>query len=220
MSSNHFNSEGGGTLYVVATPIGNLDDFSQRAIATLKSVELIFAEDTRHSARLLAHYGIDTPCRAYHDHSDERTGQAILQKLQSGCDLALISDAGTPLIADPGYKLVRAVRSQGIAVVPVPGACALVAALSVAGMPTDRFAFEGVLPAKAGQRKNVLETLKREPRTLVFYEAPHRLVETLQSQGEVFGAQRKAVLARELTKRYETLLDDSLGGLLQRVNTD
>lgn len=209
-----------GTLYVVSTPIGNLDDFSLRAVATLRQVKLIAAEDTRHSGRLLAHYAIDTPTCAYHDHSDAGAQQRILNRLLSGDSVALISDAGTPLIADPGFRLVRAVREAGVDVVAVPGACALVAALSVAGLPTDRFAFEGFLPPKAEQRKRVLESLVKEARTLVFYEAPHRLCATLEAMVDSFGGSRPAVLARELTKRFETIVDGDLASLLQRVTTD
>jgi len=209
-----------GILYVVSTPIGNLDDFSSRAIATLRQVKLIAAEDTRHSGRLLAHYAIDTPTCAYHDHSDAGAQQRIIDRLLNGEPVALISDAGTPLIADPGFRLVRAAREAGIDVVPVPGACALVAALSVAGLPTDRFAFEGFLPAKSEQRKRVLESLAKEARTLVFYEAPHRLTSTLEAMIQIFGGSRLAVLARELTKRFETIIDGDLANLHRCVTAD
>ncbi|MBA1202468.1 16S rRNA (cytidine(1402)-2'-O)-methyltransferase [Pseudomonas capeferrum] len=194
-----------GTLYVVATPIGNLDDMSARALKVLGSVALIAAEDTRHTVRLLQHFGIDTPLAACHDHNERDEGGRFLARLQAGDDVALVSDAGTPLISDPGYHLVRQVRAAGIAVVPVPGPCALIAALSAAGLPSDRFIFEGFLPAKAVGRRARLEQVKEEPRTLIFYEAPHRILECLEDMEAVFGAQRPALLAREITKTFETL---------------
>ena len=207
-------------LYVVATPIGNLGDISQRAVAILKGVDLIAAEDTRHSQRLLQHYAIDTPVMAYHDHSDERPVQKICACLAGGGSVALVSDAGTPLISDPGYRLVRAVQDAGFIVRPVPGACAAIAALSASGLPTDRFLFEGFLPARAGARGNRLAGLARETATLIFYEAPHRVRECLQSMVEAFGAEREAVLAREVTKTFETLRRGSLADLLQFVAAD
>lgn len=163
-----------GTLYVVATPIGNLDDMSARALKVLADVALIAAEDTRHSIRLLQHFGIDTPLAACHEHNERDEGGRFLTKLLAGENVALVSDAGTPLISDPGYHLVRQARAAGVNVVPVPGACALIAALSAAGLPSDRFIFEGFLPAKAAGRRARLEQVKEEPRTLIFYEAPHR----------------------------------------------
>lgn len=207
-------------LYVVATPIGNLGDISQRAVAILKGVDLIAAEDTRHSQRLLQHYAIDTPVMAYHDHSDERPVQKICACLAGGGSVALVSDAGTPLISDPGYRLVRAVQDGGFIVRPVPGACAAIAALSASGLPTDRFLFEGFLPARAGARGNRLAGLARETATLIFYEAPHRVRECLLSMVEAFGAEREAVLAREVTKTFETLRRGSLADLLQFVAAD
>jgi 16S rRNA (cytidine1402-2'-O)-methyltransferase len=194
-----------GTLFVVATPIGNLADMVPRAIETLQTVAVIAAEDTRHSSRLLAHFDIKTPAIAYHDHSDEQRTQQLIQRLQAGENVALISDAGTPLVSDPGYRLVRAARQQGIAVVPIPGACALIAALSAAGLPSDRFTFEGFLPAKQTARRAVLQSLHSETRTLIFYEAPHRVLESVQDMVEVFGAERELVMARELTKTFETI---------------
>ena len=194
-----------GSLYVVATPIGNLDDISARALRILREVALIAAEDTRHSARLLQHFGIQTPLAACHEHNERDQGGRCLARLQAGEDVALISDAGTPLISDPGYHLVRQARAAGFAVVPVPGACALIAALSAAGLPSDRFIFEGFLPAKAAGRRARLEQVREEPRTLIFYEAPHRILECLQDMCEVFGDDRPALLARELTKTFETL---------------
>ena len=193
------------TLYVVATPIGNLGDMVPRAVDILQSVALIAAEDTRHSRRLLDHFNIPTRCVSYHDHSTEAELAALLAHLQQGQSVALISDAGTPLVSDPGYRLVDAVLSAGMRVVPIPGASALIAALSAAGLPTDRFAFEGFLPAKTAARTQRLQSLVAETRTLVFYEAPHRLLETLQDMREVCGAERVAVLARELTKLHETI---------------
>ncbi|WP_085626511.1 MULTISPECIES: 16S rRNA (cytidine(1402)-2'-O)-methyltransferase [unclassified Pseudomonas] len=194
-----------GTLYVVATPIGNLDDMSARALKVLADVALIAAEDTRHSVRLLQHFGIDTPLAACHEHNERDEGGRFLTKLLAGENVALVSDAGTPLISDPGYHLVRQARAAGVNVVPVPGACALIAALSAAGLPSDRFIFEGFLPAKAAGRRARLEQVKEEPRTLIFYEAPHRILECLEDMEAVFGGERPALLARELTKTFETL---------------
>ena len=198
-------SNSAGTLYVVATPIGNLDDISARALRVLREVAVIAAEDTRHSSRLLQHFGIATPLAACHEHNEREEGGRFLVRLQAGDDVALISDAGTPLISDPGYHLVRQARAAGIRVVPVPGACALIAALSAAGLPSDRFIFEGFLPAKAAARRARLELLKEEPRTLIFYEAPHRILECLADLAAVFGPERPALLGRELTKTFETL---------------
>lgn len=209
-----------GSLYVVATPIGNLDDISARALTILRSVALIAAEDTRHSARLMQHFGIGTPLAACHEHNERDQGGRFLARLLAGDDVALISDAGTPLISDPGYHLVRQARAAGIAVVPVPGACALIAALSAAGLPSDRFIFEGFLPAKATGRRARLEQLKEEPRTLIFYEAPHRILECLQDMQAVFGGERPALLARELTKTFETLKGMPLAELAAWVAAD
>ena len=209
-----------GSLYVVATPIGNLDDISTRALTILRSVALIAAEDTRHSARLMQHFGIGTPLAACHEHNERDQGGRFLARLLAGDDVALISDAGTPLISDPGYHLVRQARAAGIAVVPVPGACALIAALSAAGLPSDRFIFEGFLPAKAAGRRARLEQVKEEPRTLIFYEAPHRILECLQDMQSVFGDERPALLARELTKTFETLKDMPLAELAAWVAAD
>ncbi|WP_457980054.1 16S rRNA (cytidine(1402)-2'-O)-methyltransferase [Ectopseudomonas composti] len=209
-----------GSLYVVATPIGNLDDISARALRILREVALIAAEDTRHSARLLQHFGIDTPLAACHEHNERDQGGRFLARLQAGEDVALISDAGTPLISDPGYHLVRQARAAGFAVVPVPGACALIAALSAAGLPSDRFIFEGFLPAKAAGRRARLEQVREEPRTLIFYEAPHRILECLQDMSDVFGGDRPALLARELTKTFETLQGLPLAELSDWVAAD
>lgn len=209
-----------GVLYVVATPIGNLDDISARALRVLREVKLIAAEDTRHSQRLLQHFGIETPLAPCHEHNEREQGGRFITRLLGGDDVALISDAGTPLISDPGFHLVRQARAAGIRVVPVPGPSALIAALSAAGMPSDRFIFEGFLPAKAAARHARLEALREEPRTLIFYEAPHRLLESLEAMKDVFGAERPVVLARELTKTFETLRDLPLGELCEWVRGD
>ncbi|MEN2508284.1 16S rRNA (cytidine(1402)-2'-O)-methyltransferase [Stutzerimonas stutzeri] len=209
-----------GTLYVVATPIGNLEDVSARALRVLAEVALIAAEDTRHSARLLQHFGIATPLAACHEHNERDEGGRFIKRLLAGDDVALISDAGTPLISDPGYHLVRQARSAGIRVVPLPGACALIAALSAAGLPSDRFIFEGFLPAKQAARRARLELLREEPRTVIFYEAPHRILESLEDLEAVFGPERPAVLARELTKTFETLQGLPLGELRSWVAAD
>jgi len=205
---------------VVATPIGNLDDISARALKVLADVALIAAEDTRHSIRLMQHFGISTPLAACHEHNERSEGGRFLEKLLAGDDVALVSDAGTPLISDPGYHLVRQVRAAGIAVVPVPGACALIAGLSAAGLPSDRFIFEGFLPAKAVGRRARLEQVKEEPRTLIFYEAPHRILECLEDMQAIFGDDRPAVLAREISKTFETIQSLPLGALREFVAAD
>ncbi|MFC0668282.1 16S rRNA (cytidine(1402)-2'-O)-methyltransferase [Azotobacter chroococcum] len=209
-----------GMLYVVATPIGNLDDITARALRVLREVAVIAAEDTRHSARLLQHFGITTPLVACHEHNERDQGGRFLARLQGGEDVALISDAGTPLISDPGFHLVRQARAAGIRVVPVPGPCALIAALSAAGLPSDRFVFEGFLPAKTAGRLARLEQLKEEPRTLIFYEAPHRLLDCLADLERILGADRLAVMARELTKAFETFQGLPLGKLRAWVAAD
>lgn len=209
-----------GTLYVVATPIGNLGDMVPRAVETLQTVALIAAEDTRHSSRLLSHFDIKTPCIAYHDHSDEQRTEQLIARMHAGDSIALISDAGTPLVSDPGYRLVRSARQAGIQVVPIPGACAMIAALSAAGLPSDRFAFEGFLPAKQVARCTQLQNLAADPRTLIFYEAPHRILETLQDMAQVFGPEREVVMARELTKTFETIKGDKVADLAAWVAAD
>ncbi|HCU53726.1 MAG TPA: 16S rRNA (cytidine(1402)-2'-O)-methyltransferase [Gammaproteobacteria bacterium] len=209
-----------GFLYVVATPIGNLEDFSIRARRILAEVDLIAAEDTRHSARLLSHYGILTPVTAFHEHNEHEKAQDLVNQLSHGKQLALISDAGTPLVSDPGYRLVRAAHIAGIRVIPVPGPCAAVAALSVSGLPSDRFAFEGFPPAKSTARRTWLEAMVNEPRTLIFYESPHRIVESLADMVSVFGETRDAVYARELTKQFETVRPAPLGELARWVSQD
>lgn len=207
-------------LYVVATPIGNLGDMVPRAVDTLQTVDLIACEDTRHSAHLLNHFGIKTPCIAYHDHSDQQRLQQLLDRLHSGQSLALISDAGTPLISDPGYALVKAVRDAGFRVIPIPGASALIAALSASGLPSDRFVFEGFLPAKQQARLNQLQTFEQESRTLIFYEAPHRILDTLQDMQSVFGEHRYVVMAREITKTFETIYGATLSAMNNWVSAD
>jgi 16S rRNA (cytidine1402-2'-O)-methyltransferase len=209
-----------GILYVVATPIGNLDDMTPRAVEVLKNVQTIAAEDTRHSGRLLVHFQIPTPTVALHEHNEREQAPKLIARIEGGEDVALISDAGTPLVSDPGFHLVRLAREQGIQVVPVPGVSAVMTALSVSGLPSDRFVFEGFLPHKTGARQKRLQALAAEPRTLIFYEAPHRILDTLQDIVAVFGAQRHAVLARELTKTFETIKGARLGELLEWVKSD
>jgi 16S rRNA (cytidine1402-2'-O)-methyltransferase len=209
-----------GQLWVVATPIGHRDDFSARAVETLRNVAVIAAEDTRHSRPLLIHYNIDTPTIALHEHNEREVVDAVVRRLQGGESVALISDAGTPLISDPGFRLVRAARAAGIRCIPVPGACAAIAALSVAGLPSDRFVFEGFLPPKAAARRSRLQELAGDARTLMFYESSHRVAESLADMRDVFGAQREAVLARELTKLFETVIGEPLSKLAARVAGD
>ena len=204
-----------GTLYVVATPIGNLKDMTERAIEVLRQVNYIAAEDTRHSAPLLKHFAIDKPTISLHNYNERERVQKILDYLFNGESVALISDAGTPLISDPGFVLVREARAAGINISPLPGACAAIAALSVAGLPTDSFLFEGFLPSKSESRKNHLRLLSAERHTLIFYEAPHRLLHTLKDMQEVFGCDRNAVVARELSKIYESVISDRLSVLVE-----
>lgn len=209
-----------GVLYIVATPIGNLGDMSPRAVEILSGVDLIAAEDTRHSARLLNHFGINTRCIALHEHNERDLSDDLINRLKKGESMALISDAGTPLISDPGYPLVQKAHESGIKVVTVPGPSACMAALSVSGLPTDRFAFEGFLPARGAARRTHLEPLVDEPRTLIFYESPHRIRETLGDMRTVFGGDREAVIARELTKTFETVRRDSLDELTEWLEAD
>ena len=208
------------TLHIVATPIGNLGDLSPRAQQVLREVAAICAEDTRRSAQLMAHFGIGTPLLALHEHNEQAMAERLVARLQAGESLALVSDAGTPLVSDPGYRLVRAARAAGIRVSPVPGPSALIAALSVAGLPSDRFAYEGFLPAKASARRERLQALAGEPRTLVFYESSHRIAESLADLRGACGDARPAVLARELTKLFETVLDGTLAQLHAQVEAD
>ncbi|WP_428820563.1 16S rRNA (cytidine(1402)-2'-O)-methyltransferase [Microbulbifer sp. MCCC 1A16149] len=207
-------------LYIVATPIGNLADMVPRAVEVLQSADLVAAEDTRHSQRLFSHFSIETPLVAYHDHSDDQRTAKILQRLEEGQTIALISDAGTPLISDPGYRLVREARERGFKVVPIPGPCAFVAALSAAGLPSDRFSFEGFLPAKSLAREKALQALAGETRTMVFYEAPHRVLDTLGAMQQVFGDAREAVIAREISKAFETIHLLPLAELVDWVAAD
>lgn len=208
------------TLYVVATPIGNLGDLTPRAREVLGRVDLIAAEDTRHTGRLLQACGIETRLISLHEHNEAGRVGELLQVLRSGRSVALVSDAGTPSISDPGYRLLHEAVQAGIAISPIPGSCAAIAALSAAGLPTDRFSFEGFLPARSAARRERLAALARDPRTLVFYEAPHRLPDSLEELAAMFGADRPAVIARELTKAFETFYRGSLAELLQRARTD
>ncbi len=202
-----------GKLYVVATPIGNLEDMTPRAVRVLSEVDLIAAEDTRHSGKLLRHFGIHTRTEAIHEHNERSQVPKLVEFLKAGKSIAFVTDAGTPLVSDPGFHLVRASRQAGIRIVPVPGACAAIAALSVAGLPSDRFVFEGFPPAKSAARRVAFEKLREEGRTLIFYESPHRILESLEDMSAVFGPEREAVLARELTKQFETFRSGSLASL-------
>ena len=204
-----------GNLFIVSTPIGNLQDMTPRAIQTLQRVDLIAAEDTRHSRKLTQHFAIETPMIALHEHNERGAVDALLAKLKAGTHIALISDAGTPLISDPGYILVNAAREQQIDIVPIPGPCALVVALSISGLPTDRFVFEGFLPAKPSARRSQLSNLTKEQRTMVFYESPHRIIDFLQDVAEIFTPEQWVVLGRELTKAYETVMIGPVKDLLE-----
>lgn len=208
------------TLYVVPTPIGNLGDITYRALEVLKNVDLIAAEDTRHTGLLLQHFAISARLFALHDHNEQQKTEQLLVKLQAGQSIALVSDAGTPLINDPGYHLVRRCREAGIRVVPLPGACAATTALCAAGVASDRFCYEGFLPAKTKGRKDTLMALAEETRTLIFYESTHRLVESLQDMVTVWGPQRYVVLARELTKTWESIYGAPVGAVLAWVQED
>ncbi|MBU5615257.1 16S rRNA (cytidine(1402)-2'-O)-methyltransferase [Geomonas azotofigens] len=205
-----------GTLYIVATPIGNLEDITLRALRILKEVDLVAAEDTRHSRKLLTHFGISKPLTSYFDHNKELKGDQILDRLREGQSVALITDAGTPCISDPGYQLVRDAVADGISVVPIPGACAAVTALSASGLPTDYFSFAGFLPNKQGKRRERLQTLAAERAVLIFYESPKRLLATLEDMLETLG-DREVVVARELTKMFEEFLRGRLSTLVEEV---
>jgi 16S rRNA (cytidine1402-2'-O)-methyltransferase len=207
-------------LYVVATPIGNLDDISSRAVAILGKVALVAAEDTRHSGQLLAHLGVRCPMLALHEHNEAARVEAVLDRLAAGDAVALVSDAGTPLISDPGYRLVAAARERGFPVTPIPGCCAAVAALSVAGLPTNRFRFEGFLPARAAARRERLMALQDCPDTLVFYEAVHRVGDMLEDLSVAFGEERPACLTRELTKLHETVYWGTLSSVRGSLAAD
>jgi 16S rRNA (cytidine1402-2'-O)-methyltransferase len=209
-----------GTLWIVATPIGNLEDFAPRAQRILGEVDLVVCEDTRHSGRLLAAFGLQARLASLHEHNEEREVPGLLARLEAGESIALVSDAGTPLVSDPGFRLVRAAAAAGCTVSPVPGPSAVLAALSVAGLPTDRFCFEGFLPARPAARRSRLDALAAEPRTMVFFEAGNRLAALLEDAAEVLGPEREAVVARELTKLHETLYRGTLGELAGRLAAD
>ncbi len=209
-----------GTLYIVATPIGNLGDISQRALDVLTQVDLIACEDTRHTQKLLSAYSIKNKTMSMHDHNERQRQEHIAKLLTEGQSIALVSDAGTPLISDPGFHLVRHCRQQGLKVSPIPGACAAIAALSAAGLPTDRFSFEGFLPSKSGARQAALLNLANEERTMVFYDAPRRAIDTVADIVAVLGGDRYVVIARELTKTFETIYSDTAENLLTWLNED
>jgi len=209
-----------GILYVVATPIGNLDDVSQRMRHTLASVSKIAAEDTRRTRRLLSHIGVNTPCFSLHEHNERQKLDYIVHLLQQGESIALVSDAGTPLISDPGYPVVNALRAKGMKVVPIPGPCALITALSVAGLPSDRFIFEGFLPSKSSARLSQLQKSADETATLIFYESSHRIKECLNDIATAFGKERRVVITRELTKTFETILDAPVAELIELLEQD
>ena len=210
----------GPTLYIVPTPIGNLADITQRAIEVLSNVDIIAAEDTRHTGKLLSHFNIQTKTFALHDHNEQQKAQVLVEKLLSGQSIALVSDAGTPLISDPGYHLVTKCRQAGVRVVPLPGACAVITALSASGLPSDRFSFEGFLPPKSKGRKDKFLEIASVERTCIFYESPHRILDSLQDMLDVLGPKREVVLARELTKTFETIQGMPLGELIEWVKSD
>lgn len=209
-----------GELFIVATPIGNLKDMTYRAVEVLQQVDLILVEDTRNAIKLLQHYGIRRPMKALHEHNEVHLAAEIVSKLQQGSRIALISDAGTPLMSDPGFRLVQMAQQAGIQALTVPGACAAIAALSIAGLPTDRFAFEGFLPAKTAAREQRLKDLNSESRTLIFYEAKHRIVSFLRSMQRVLGDERKIVVARELTKKFESVYHGKLQDVVTEIAGD
>jgi 16S rRNA (cytidine1402-2'-O)-methyltransferase len=210
-------SPAAGILYVVATPIGNLEDITLRALRVLGSVDLIAAEDTRQTRKLLTHHGISRPLVSFHEHNQQRQALRLLTLLQEGRSIALVTDAGTPGISDPGYALLRALLPHGIPIVPIPGPAAVIAALSVAGLPTDRFVFEGFLPPKGGKRRQRLEALRQEPRTIVLYESPYRILRLLQEIVAHLGAERQVVVARELTKHFEEIQRGTASALLETL---
>ena len=205
-----------GSLYIVPTPIGNLEDLTFRAVRVLKEVDLIAAEDTRHTQVLLDHYGIRTPVTSYHEHNERSKAHALVEQLRGGTSIALLCDAGTPIVSDPGYRLVIESIRVGVQVIPLPGPSAVIAALSAAGLPTDRFGFEGFLPAKKSERRSTLESLKEDTRTLIFYEAPHRLKETLADMADIFG-NREIAIAREISKVHEEFLRGAIREILDRL---
>lgn len=205
-----------GALYIVPTPIGNLEDVTFRAVRVLKEVDLIAAEDTRHSQVLLNHYDIRTPVTSYHEHNERSKARELVEQLRHGTSIALLTDAGTPMISDPGYRLVIEAIGAGVQIVPLPGPSAVTAALSAAGLPTDRFGFEGFLPAKKSARRSALQALKDDTRTLIFYEAPHRLKETLADMAEIFG-NREVAIGREISKVHEEFLRGAIREILAKV---
>lgn len=209
-----------GALYIVPTPIGNLADMVPRAVDVLQMVSVIAAEDTRHSAKIMQHFQIETPMVAYHDHSGEQKVQLLVDRLLAGANVALISDAGTPLVSDPGYRLVHLARQSGVSVIPIPGACAAIAALSASGLPSDRFSFEGFPPSKTGARVKCFSALIQDSRTLIFYESPHRIVASLTDVVSVFGEDRELVIGREISKTFETFLSGTAKEVLARVIAD
>ena len=207
-----------GTLFVVATPIGNLEDITFRAVRVLKEADLIACEDTRHTAKLLQHYGIDKPTLSYHEHNEAARAEELVAKLEQGLNVAQVSDAGMPGISDPGYRVIKAAIERGITVIPVPGASALIAALAASGLPTDSFAFHGFLPARSGERRTLLESFRTAENTTIVYEAPHRIAETMKDIVELLGAERPVVLARELTKMHEEFVRGTAANVLERVH--
>ena len=206
-----------GTLYVVATPIGNLEDITYRAVRVLKEADLIACEDTRHTAKLLQHYGIDKPTISYHEHNEVARAEELVARLEQGLSVAQVSDAGMPGISDPGYRVIKLAIEHGVQVVPIPGPSALVAALAAGGLPTDSFQFLGFLPAKSGQRRTMLEALRHAQQTTVVYEAPHRIAATMQDLVDILGAEQPVVLARELTKLHEEFIRGTAAEVLRRV---
>jgi 16S rRNA (cytidine1402-2'-O)-methyltransferase len=209
-----------GTLFIVATPIGNLDDITFRAVDTIKSVDLVLAEDTRHSQKILNHFNIKTPISAFHDYNEREKCNTVIDKLKQGDSIALISDAGTPLISDPGYILVSAAKKNSVNVVPIPGPSALIAALSASGIPSDRFSFFGFLPSKQNARIKTLKTFASRPETIIVYESPKRIMATLTDMLFVFGEERKVCLAKELTKNFETILTTNIPNLIDYISAD
>jgi len=209
-----------GTLFIVATPIGNLDDITFRAVETLKSVDLVLAEDTRHSQKILNHFNIKTPVSAFHDYNEREKCNTVIDKLKQGDSIALISDAGTPLISDPGYILVSAAKKNSVNVVPIPGPSALITALSASGIPSDRFSFFGFLPSKQNARIKTLKTFASRPETIIVYESPKRIMATLTDMLFVFGEEREVCLAKELTKTFETILTTNIPNLIDYISAD
>jgi len=209
-----------GILYVVSTPIGNLADMTPRAVTILDQVDSIACEDTRSSKTLLNRFDIKTKCLSYHEHSDERATDVIMEKIQKGENIALISDAGTPLISDPGFKLVSKARALGVSIIPIPGSCAAISALSVSGLNTDAFLFKGFLPRKTEDRKNTLEQIRGYQHTIIFYESPHRVLESIKDMKLILGNKRKIFMAREMTKLFETYFSGTIGELIQFIEKD